>query len=83
MDYAMKKNILFFVCFFLIALFIFESPGMSALSANAMSAKRINVLIAFRSIPQSSDQTLVEKYGGVVKFRYHLVPAIAASLPKG
>jgi subtilisin len=41
----------------------------------------VDVLITFRSLPGASDEALVRGLGGAVKYRYHLVPGIAASLP--
>jgi subtilisin len=41
----------------------------------------VDVLITFRSLPGPSDEALVRGLGGTVKYRYHLVPGIAASLP--
>ena len=43
---------------------------------------RIKVLIGFDRTPGAADETLVRGVGGAVKYRYHLVPAIAASIPE-
>jgi hypothetical protein len=43
--------------------------------------ERVNVLIGFNQIPTAAEEALVHAAGGRVKYRYHLVPAIAASLP--
>ncbi len=43
---------------------------------------RVKVLIAFRSQPGPAEQALVRRVGGSVKYTYHLVPAIAATLPE-
>ena len=40
------------------------------------------VLIGFRNVPGPSEQALVHSQAGVIKYSYHLVPAIAASIPE-
>jgi subtilisin len=42
---------------------------------------RVDVLIAFHGKPGSAEDALVRAGGGEIKHRYHLVDAIAASLP--
>ena len=43
---------------------------------------RIKVLIGFDRTPGAADEALVRGLGGTVKYRYHLVPGIAASIPE-
>ncbi len=43
---------------------------------------RIKVLIGFDRTPGAADEALVRGLGGAVKYRYHLVPGIAASIPE-
>ena len=43
---------------------------------------RVAVLIGFRNVPGPSEQALVRSQAGVIKYSYHLVPAIAASIPE-
>ena len=40
------------------------------------------VLIGFRFLPGAAEEALVRAQGGAVKYRYHLVPAIAATIPE-
>ena len=40
------------------------------------------VLIGFTRVPGPSEQALVRAHGGVIKYSYSLVPAIAASIPE-
>lgn len=40
------------------------------------------VFIGFENIPGNSEEAVVQQVGGKVKYTYHLVPAIAAELPK-
>ena len=49
---------------------------------NAGGPQRVRVLIGFRQVPGPSEQALVRGHGGVIKYSYHLVPAIAASIPE-
>ncbi|MBN1248403.1 MAG: S8 family serine peptidase [Anaerolineae bacterium] len=43
---------------------------------------RVPVLIGFRGRPGPAEADLVRRHGGQVKYRYHLVNAIAAALPE-
>ena len=42
----------------------------------------VDVLIGFKQTPGQADQDVVTKAGGRIKYTYHLVPAIAASVPE-
>lgn len=42
----------------------------------------VDVFIGFQAVPGPSEQALVRGQGGVIKYSYHLVPAIAASIPE-
>ena len=46
-------------------------------------AEKVPVLIGFTQQPGPNEEALVRKHGGDIKYTYHLVPAIAASLPAG
>lgn len=48
---------------------------------SAQTPQRTAVLIGFHQVPGPADEALVRGLGGQIKYRYHLVPAIAASLP--
>jgi subtilisin family serine protease len=56
--------------------------GLMASPALGQQPERVQVLIAFRSQPGPAEQALVRGMGGLVKYTYHLVPAIAATLPE-
>ena len=43
----------------------------------------VDVLIGFNQTPGASEQALVRAFGGEISHSYHLVPAIAASVPTG
>jgi len=49
---------------------------------NAVGVERVPVFIGFRQTPGPSEQALVRSHGGAIKYSYHLVPAIAASIPE-
>jgi subtilisin len=57
------------------------SPSLSQAQA-ANAPQKVDVLIGFTNTPGSSEQALVRGHGGVIKHSYHLVPAIAASVPE-
>ena len=44
-------------------------------------AERVNVLIGFHQQPGPAEQALVRAFGGQVRVTYHLVPAVAATVP--
>jgi len=43
---------------------------------------RVKVLIGFTHQPGPAEQVLVHRAGGTIRYTYHLVPAIAASVPE-
>jgi len=43
---------------------------------------KVRVLISFVHQPGSSDEALIRGVGGVVHYTYHLIPAIAATIPE-
>lgn len=62
----------------LIALGIVSSGG----AADAADSSRTDVIIGFKGQPGPAEQALVQQAGGSIKYTYHLVPAIAASVPE-
>ena len=61
----------------LIALGIVSSGG----AADAAASSRTDVIIGFKGQPGPAEQALVRQAGGTIRYTYHLVPAIAASVP--
>ncbi|MGH2451664.1 MAG: S8 family serine peptidase, partial [Candidatus Limnocylindria bacterium] len=55
------------------------AAGMPAVVA--AESERVAVLIAFDAQPGAAQEALVRAHGGTIKYRYHLVPAIAAMVP--
>jgi len=51
--------------------------------ALAQPPERVKVLIGFTQQPGPAEQALVHRAGGTIKYSYHLVPAIAATVPEG
>jgi subtilisin len=47
----------------------------------AVAQSRVDVLIAFTGMPGAAEEALVRAAGGEIKHTFHLVPAIAASIP--
>ena len=56
--------------------------GLLASPAWGQQPDRVKVLIAFGRQPGPAERALVRGMGGSVKYTYHLVPAIAATLPE-
>jgi hypothetical protein len=56
--------------------------GLLASPAWGQQPERVKVLIAFGRQPGPAEEALVRGMGGSVKYTYHLVPAIAATLPE-
>jgi len=54
----------------------------SVSSALAYSPNMVRVIIGFDKPSAMSDEGITINYGGVTKYRYHLVPAIAAQVPE-
>jgi subtilisin family serine protease len=48
----------------------------------AAGQQRVDVIIGFDRTPGPPERALIESVGGQVRFSYHLIPAIAASLPQ-
>ncbi len=46
-------------------------------------AEKVEVLVSFTEKPGPAEQALIQNEGGKVKRTYHIVPTIAASIPKG
>ncbi len=66
---------------FVVALLILLG-SLVATAAWAQQPNRVPVLIGFRHQPGAAEQALVRRAGGSIKYTYHLVPAIAATLPE-
>jgi subtilisin len=58
-----------------------QTKPVSNSSSSSASVGREAVLIGFRKTPGPAEEALVRSYGGQVKTRFTLVPAIAAELP--
>lgn len=43
---------------------------------------KVRVLIGFKQLPGAAEEALVRAYGAEVRFRYRLIPAIAATVPE-
>ncbi len=56
--------------------------GLAASPAAAQPPEMVKVLIGFDRQPGPAEKAIVRGAGGTIKYTYHLVPAIAASLPE-
>ncbi|MGR9105875.1 MAG: S8 family serine peptidase [Gammaproteobacteria bacterium] len=64
--------------------FVLVFAAFTSLSASPSLAQRpdiIKVLIAFTTPPGSAEEAWVRASGGEIKYVYHLVPAVAATVP--
>jgi hypothetical protein len=50
-------------------------------SAFAQAPERVRILIGFRNPPNPADEGDVRRRGGEISHRYHIVPAMAVSIP--
>ena len=64
----------------LVAVWAVLMAGPVLLGTQAEAAGKVPVLISFSSQPGAADQAAVRGAGGTIKYTYHLVPAIAASV---
>jgi len=72
-----KKAVhIFIASIALLALFL------AAVPAAAEPAERVDVLIGFYQPPGAAEEAKVRHAGGDIKYAFHLVPVIAASLPE-
>ena len=61
-----------------------RSDGVDAQGAGGQAPDVMtDVIIAFDSAPGAAEEALVRAFGGTVSHTYHLVPAIAATVPAG
>ena len=56
--------------------------GLMVSPALGQQPERVKVLIGFTRQPGAAEEALVRGVGGTIKYTYHLVPAIAATLPE-
>jgi subtilisin family serine protease len=56
--------------------------SLGAAPVAAQAPERLDVLIGFDRPPGAAQEGLVRAFGGSIKYRYHLVPAIAANIPE-
>lgn len=74
----MNKKLIF-IAATILALVVFL-VGLTAVAAQPL--EMVKVLIGFDRQPGSSEEGIVRGVGGAIKYTYHLVPAIAASIPE-
>lgn len=79
----MKRFYLLAVIALVGALLLFPAVGgANSQSEATQPPEMVKVLIAFDRQPGPDEQAIVHSHGGSIKYTYHLVPAIAASVPK-
>jgi len=76
MDTRKLGRILGVVLVFVLAFGLIVSP------AAAQPPERVDVLIGFDRQPGPDEEGFVRGAGGAIKYTYHLIPAIAASIPE-
>jgi subtilisin len=75
----MRKK--FLLSFLLVLSVILVLGGFTKPIAQAQGVGHEDVLIGFKKFPGKSEEAHVMNAGGKIKFTYHLVPVIAASVP--
>jgi subtilisin len=66
-----------------LVLLVVMLSGLMVSPALGQQPERVKVLIGFTRQPGPAEEELVRGVGGTIKYTYHLVPAIAATLPEG
>ncbi len=64
-----------------VSVLVLALGGSSVVGAQGPPDK-VPVLIGFKALPGPADEDLVRSAGGTIKHRYHLVRAVAASVPQ-
>ena len=62
----------------LVAVSVVAALAPAALQAQGQSDQMVPVLIGFKERPGPNEEALVRSFRGVIKYTYHLVPAIAS-----
>ena len=65
-----------------LALLVVILAGLIVSPAMGQPPEKVKVLIGFTHQPGPAEEALVRGVGGAIKYTYHLVPAIAATLPE-
>jgi len=69
-------------CFLVVAVILALVVGLTGPVAAAGTPEMVKVLIGFDRQPGPDEEAVVRGAGGNIKYTYHLVPAIAASVPR-
>jgi subtilisin len=80
--FAMRVRIPKSILVGLLAICVLSVGLAIAATGNGAGLDRVPVLIGFKQVPGPSERALVRSNGGVIKYSYTLVPAIAASIPE-
>jgi subtilisin len=67
----------------LFLLLIVGGLGLWSWGATAESSAPVRVIVTFHERPSASQEMRVSSLGGIVRYRYDLLPAIAVELPRG
>lgn len=63
-------------------LFSFSAPVIAQKASTSSTTDNVDVLVVFKGPPGNSDGMALSDGGGKVKRAYHIVPAMAASIPR-
>jgi subtilisin len=58
------------------------TAGTIAVPLGASESPKVDVFVSFDRNPGQAEEELVRAFGGIVKYNYNIVPAIAASVPE-
>lgn len=76
-----KRHTALLLSLILVLTSLLSGAGYASEPAAATGSEKAAVLIAFHQQPGASEEALIRAHGGAVSHTYHLVPAMAATLP--
>lgn len=77
-----KRHTTLLLCLILVLTSLLSGAVFASEPASASGTEKAAVLISFHKQPGASEEAMIRAFGGVVSHTYHLVPAMAATLPR-
>ncbi|MHB0857999.1 MAG: S8 family serine peptidase [Anaerolineae bacterium] len=82
MDHVKKTSLSLSVVVFLVLMLLLANVAPALAAPSPAGENRMPVLIGFSRQPGPTEQALVHRLGGSIRYTYHLVPGMAATLPE-